>query len=327
MMAVTSIVPDTGHNHAVDSRTTLRDALTATRPPLPCHRPDPRHRLQRPRCAPQGHGRAADAGLASEPAFGVVDGVGIVAVGADLLAADKEFGRAVDKGAVAGLLRACAAGEGPRLNRGGLFGGCGRQIFQHALAAALAPEPALAKAAETAGGVEEIGAVDPDHACLELWGNMEGEIDVFRPDGGGEAVTRVVGEFDRLAGGAEADGRKNRAEDLFLGEQVRRADLRCKHRQVEPAGLGQGTVGLPDRGALFFALLDHRTHPIELHLVDQRADIGVLVERVAEAQMAHALPDPREEALGDALLHQEPRAGAADLALVEPDAVHQPLDG
>ena len=34
-----------------------------------------------------------------------------------------------------------------------------------------------------------------------------------------------------------------------------------------------------------------------------------------------------DEALGDALLHEQPRAGAADLALVEPDRIDDAFDG
>ena len=66
---------------------------------------------------------------------------------------------------------------------------------------------------------------------------------------------------------------------------------------------------------------------VELHLVDDGADVDGLVERRADAQRFHAGADLVVELLGDALLHQQTRAGAADLALVEPDAVDQAFDG
>ena len=58
-----------------------------------------------------------------------------------------------------------------------------------------------------------------------------------------------------------------------------------------------------------------------------RADVGVLVERIAEAQRRHALLQRRDHLVGDRLLHEQPRAGAADVALVEEDAVDDALDG
>ena len=57
-----------------------------------------------------------------------------------------------------------------------------------------------------------------------------------------------------------------------------------------------------------------------------RADVGVLVERVAHPQQLDPAPQPLEQVVGDALLHQQARARAADVALVEEDPVHDPLD-
>src|SRR3546814_2140209 len=68
------------------------------------------------------------------------------------------------------------------------------QVGAHAFAAAFAAEAGFLVAAEADGGVEIVGAVDPDHAGLDLGRNVEGKIDVLAPDGGGEAVFGVVGE-------------------------------------------------------------------------------------------------------------------------------------
>ncbi len=62
-------------------------------------------------------------------------------------------------------------------------------------------------------------------------------------------------------------------------------------------------------------------------LVHDRADVDGLVQRRADAQRFHARADLVVELLGDALLHQQPRARAAHLALVEPDAVDEAFDG
>ncbi|CCV04004.1 hypothetical protein MESS2_1190004 [Mesorhizobium metallidurans STM 2683] len=89
----------------------------------------------------------------------------------------------------------------------------------------------------------------------------------------------------------------------------------------------QGCVRLPADGALFRPFRDQALDAVELAQIDQRADIGVLVERAADAQPAHPHLDLGDEGVGYAFLHQQPRTGAADLALVEPDAVDQTLDG
>jgi len=40
----------------------------------------------------------------------------------------------------------------------------------------------------------------------------------------------------------------------------------------------------------------------------------------------HARPELRDQPLGDSLVHQQPRAGAAHLPLIEPNRVHHALD-
>jgi hypothetical protein len=65
---------------------------------------------------------------------------------------------------------------------------------------------------------------------------------------------------------------------------------------------------------------------LELSRRDDRADVGRLVERVAQSQVRHAGAQLRVQGLGDALGDQEPRARAAYLSLVEPDRVDRPLD-
>ena len=57
------------------------------------------------------------------------------------------------------------------------------------------------------------------------------------------------------------------------------------------------------------------------------ADVGVLVERVAEAQRAQPPLQLGDHGVVHALLHEQPRAGAAHVALVEEDAVDDALDG
>ena len=54
--------------------------------------------------------------------------------------------------------------------------------------------------------------------------------------------------------------------------------------------------------------------------------LACLVERVADAIFAMRAGSLASSAAAAAFVHQQPRAGAADLALVEEDAVDQAFD-
>ena len=56
------------------------------------------------------------------------------------------------------------------------------------------------------------------------------------------------------------------------------------------------------------------------------ADVGVLVERVAQAQGLEPALQGLDQPLGDGLLDKQAGAGATDVALVEEDAVDDALD-
>jgi hypothetical protein len=65
----------------------------------------------------------------------------------------------------------------------------------------------------------------------------------------------------------------------------------------------------------------------QLFLAVHRADVGVLVHRVADAERGEADLEFLGDFLDDRFLNKETRAGAADFALVEVDAVDDALDG
>ncbi len=89
---------------------------------------------------------------------------------------------------------------------------------------------------------------------------------------------------------------------------------------------GQRALRLIKLRAFGDAALHPRVDGFALHRRDNRADVDPLVERVADAQQAHAAAHLRQELGGDALLNQEARSGAADLPLIEPDGIDQALD-
>ncbi len=192
--------------------------------------------------------------------------------------------------------------------------------------AAFAPEPALAVAAEAGRGVELVGAVDPHRAGLDLGGDLQGEVDVLGPDARGETEAGVVGELQGFFRGAEGHRHQHRAEDLHLRDGRRRGDVGEQGRRIEPAFARTAPRRLPERGAFLDPLADQTLDAFELHRSDDRADVDRLVARIADAQRLHAGAELGVEGLGDALVDQQARAGAADLPLVEPDGVHHPFD-
>src|SRR5437762_14071109 len=106
------------------------------------------------------------------------------------MAADVELHRAVDwRGReIGGLLRRLIHREWRCMHQWGVLKPDGLEVFAKPLPPALTSVTALAVAAETAGGVEKICAVDPNHAGLELRRNMQCNIDALAPHARGPAV-------------------------------------------------------------------------------------------------------------------------------------------
>src|SRR3546814_13633084 len=75
------------------------------------------------------------------------------------------------------------------------------------------------------------------------------------------------------------------------------------------------------RAAPRLADLDELVDPGQLGLRGDRAHVGVVVERIADAQRGHPALEAFEDLVGHALLHEQAASGTADVALVEEDAV------
>ena len=137
---------------------------------------------------------------------------------------------------------------------------------------------------------------------------------------------RCCWRVHRLLGGAERHRHQHRAEDLVLRRGRGGLDVGEERRRKEAALAGQAPLGLEDLRALGDALFHQAPDPLELHRGDHRADVDRLVERIADAEGVHAALQLLDEAVVDRFLDEEARAGAADLALVEPDRVDHAFD-
>src|SRR5712692_9472239 len=200
------------------------------------------------------------------------------------------------------------------------------QIGLEPVAAAFAAEAGLLVAAERRGRVEAVVRVRPDHPGAEPLGHPQDARALLRPYPRREPVRCVVRLLDRLLGGAEGEYGEHRPEDLLLGDPVALGHVREDGRRKPVALLGQTARRLVDLGAFGLARLDELADLLQLLLRVDRAHVGVLVERIADAQRLQAPLQLGDRLLVDRLLDEQSRAGAADVALVEVDAVDDALD-
>src|SRR6266404_7253074 len=80
--------------------------------------------------------------------------------------------------------------------------------------------------------------------------------------------------------------------------------------------------GLPASCTLGYSLIDQSANAIQLHGRDDCADVNCFIERRPGAKSAHTVPDFSNQRLSDTFLHQQARTCAADLSLVQPDAIY-----
>ncbi len=79
----------------------------------------------------------------------------------------------------------------------------------------------------------------------------------------------------------------------------------------------------PSSGASLEVVVD----AVQLRPAVHGAHVGVLVQRIAHAEAGEAVLKLLDHLRQDRLLHEEPGAGAANLALVEVDAADDAFDG
>src|SRR5207245_9392669 len=103
--------------------------------------------------------------------------------------------------------------------------------------AQIAPEAGDLVAPNRGCRIIEVVRIHPTRPRLDGAGHAVRLLDVLRPDPGGEAVHRAVGELDALGLVRECQHREHRAEDLLIH------DLHAGLRAVEDGGLD--VVALP----------------------------------------------------------------------------------
>src|SRR6266508_4460054 len=147
----------------------------------------------------------------------------------------------------------------------------------------------LRTGSRSAGGVAVTGTVTAGAATgcgsgAQALGHPEDARALLRPDARAEAVHRVVRLLDRLVRRAERQHAQHRTEDLLLRDPVALRDVREDGRREPVALLRQAARRLVDLRSFVASRLHELFDLVELHARVDRADVGVLVERVADAQ-------------------------------------------
>src|SRR5205823_3186185 len=116
-------------------------------------------------------------------------------------------------------------------------------------------------------------------------------------------------------------------EDLFLRDAAGLGDAGEEGGTEPEPAIGNAARRLEHLRAFFDAALHELLNLLQLRARVDCADVGVLVKRIADAQRADAVAQLADDRLDDRLLNEEPRSGAADMALIEVDAVDDAFDG
>src|SRR5690606_33157573 len=161
-----------------------------------------------------------------------------------------------------------------------------------AVVAAVAAYAAGLHATERRRQVADVVRVDPDHAGVELAREAVGPRHVVRPQVGGEAVVDVVGDPQGLGFAIEGERHEYRPEDLLPG------DAHAGQRAAEQRGaqvLPVASAAGQQPGAFAPAALEVVADLGAVLGVDERADLGGLVERVADPDALRPLRQGGDE--------------------------------
>ena len=172
--------------------------------------------------------------------------------------------------------------------------------------AAFASYAALFVTTEGTGGIKFIIGVCPEYTGLDFSGDLENFRAFVGPYATAESVGRIVGFLHHFFEGAEGLYRQHRTKNLFLYNTTR---LRYagEERGTEPVTFRRnGAITLPAITAFFDTGLYQTLDFIQLRFRIDRADVGVLVERITNDESADAVLEFMQHFLRYTFLHKEP---------------------
>jgi hypothetical protein len=154
-----------------------------------------------------------------------------------------------------------------------------------------------------------------------------GAAEVACPQARRQAVAAVIGHAHCFRFVLETKHRQHRAEHLLACQRVVRTHL-VEHRglHIAAAGLHLGPMAAEQQaGALAFGPCDIGQHLVHVRGIDQRAHRCIGLQWMLRLHVLAVGNHLVHEVLTDRALHQQPRAGGADFALVEEDALRHGL--
>lgn len=175
--------------------------------------------------------------------------------------------------------------------------------------------------------MKEVIAVDPDCSSVERVGEPDGGAQALGVDGGREAVWRIVGELQGLLLVLELCNRADGPKDFFPHDLHVGSHVGEDGRLDEVALVSVTAAARENRGALCLAQVDIAHDALILQIADEGALEGFLQERVPDLVLLCPLLERLDKLVVNTLLHQNPAARAADLAVVEVDSKVDPVDG
>src|SRR3974390_1557888 len=203
----------------------------------------------------------------------------------------------------------------------------GFKVFFESPGTEFAAKAGLLEAAPRRFNVGGLHVVDPHDAGADLLHSAEGFEDVARPDGGGEAIGRVVSDADGVGFVVERNDAGDGSEDFFAGDAGGVVHVvKDGGRNVVALGEAGGAVTSGGELGFFPANLEVRAHAIILLLADQRAHLSFAPQRWAAPAAFRFFSHGFDELAVDGTLHEDATAGGADFALVDEDAEEGAVD-
>src|SRR5262249_48804755 len=200
--------------------------------------------------------------------------------------------------------------------------------FAKSLEARVAPFAADARfldAAEWLPQIAHVLAVDEHHPGLNASREPVRLADVLRPHVRSQAVLDLVGELESLVFIREGYEARDGAEDFLLRHAHAIVDIGEHGRTQEITVLHPRSKVLWRRssgghcGACLASQLDVAGDLLPMRASDHRAQLGVVLARVADLEPVGSFGELAREVVVDAALHENARARGAALAVERKD--------
>ena len=203
-------------------------------------------------------------------------------------------------------------------------------MFEHDLVR-FTTDAGLLVAAKRCACRQIVVGIHPHTARADTACDLHGCIDILGEYRAAEAVHAVIGQRDDFVSGLEFLYYDDRSEDFFLAHAAVRLVSDKDgwfHEIALVAAVCRIAFAARHEGrALFDADLDVIQDFILLGFVDLRTELGRWIRRIADLDRFEGRFQVFQEFIEDAFLHEETRAGAADLSLIEEDALAGTVDG